>query len=394
MAGFDASGALPAPVEAACVRYNRRSGSAVCRSGASGVAFGLGRRRAGPRASKTGQSVENRKPASVVVAIVNYRSAPLTLRALASLRGEVAHPALSVRAVVVENASGDEELLGREIPARFGDFAELIVSERNGGFGAGNNVAFRRAFEGAEPPDYLLCLNPDTEVRPGGVLELVRFMEQHPQVGIAGSRFEEESGRDWPIAFRFPGVLAEVEQGCTTGLVTRLLSAHKVPREMGPEPAQVDWLPGASMMIRREVLERIGGFDEGYFLYYEETDLCRRARASNFETWHVPQSRVMHIRGQSTGVTVLNEKPKRLPAYWYESRRRYYLKNHGPLYAALVDLAALGAGCMGFAKRALKGEPHTPHMLRDLLAHSALWPKNRGNLAPERCYVPRVGAGA
>lgn len=332
--------------------------------------------------------MENRAPISVVVAIVNFRSAKLTLRALESLRTEVQQPGLALRAVVVENASGDEEFLSREVPARYGDYATLVLSPKNGGFGAGNNLAFRHAFEQETPPDYVLCLNPDTEVRSGGVLELVRFMEQNPQVGIAGSRFEHEDGSEWPIAFRFPTVLSEVENGCVLRIVTRLLAEHTVAREMGSTPERVDWLPGASMLMRRSMLEKIGGFDESYFLYFEETDLCRRALSAGFETWHVPQSRVMHIRGQSTGVTVLNEKPKRLPGYWFESRRRYYRKNHGLTYAVLADLAALGAGCVGHAKRALKGQPQTPHLLRDLLAQSVVWPRNRAELAPERCYFP------
>ncbi len=338
--------------------------------------------------------MENRAPISVVIAIVNYRSAKLTLRALASLRSELEHPALALRAVVVENASGDEDELSREIPSRFGDFATLVLSPTNGGFGAGNNLAIRHAFEQSSRPDYVLCLNPDTEVRPGGVLELVRFMEQNPKVGIAGSRFEHEDGSEWPIAFRFPTVLSEVEGGCVLRLVTQLLSKHTVARTMGPVPERVDWLPGASMLMRRSMLEKIGGFDESYFLYFEEADLCRRALAAGFETWHVPQSRVMHIRGQSTGVTVLNEMPKRLPGYWFESRRRYYRKNHGLTYAALADLAALSAGCVGHAKRALKRQPQTPHLLRDLLAQSVVWPRNRADLAPERCYSPGVGVKA
>src|SRR4051812_38359284 len=108
--------------------------------------------------------MENRAPISVVVAIVNYRSAELTLRALASLRSEVEQPALALRAVVVENASGDEDLLSREIPRDFADFATLVVAAKNGGFGAGNNLAIRHAYEHGAPPDYVLCLNPDTEV--------------------------------------------------------------------------------------------------------------------------------------------------------------------------------------------------------------------------------------
>jgi N-acetylglucosaminyl-diphospho-decaprenol L-rhamnosyltransferase len=339
-------------------------------------------------------AMENRAPLSVAVAIVNYRSAELTLRALDSLRGEVRQPGLSLSAVVVENASGDEDVLRREMEARFADFATLIVAPTNGGFGAGNNLAMRWAFERTRAADYVLCLNPDTEVRPGGVLELVRFMEARPEVGIAGSRFEHADGSEWPIAFRFPGVLSEIEGGCVLGVVSRALTQHAVARVMGPEPAEADWLPGASMILRRSMLERIGGFDEAYFLYFEETDLCLRAKRAGYQTWHVPRSRVMHIRGQSTGVTVLNEKPKRLPGYWFESRRRYFLKHHGVAYAALADVAAVGAGCVGFLKRTLKREPQTPHLLRDLVAHSALWRKNRAELAPARCYAPPLGAHA
>lgn len=330
----------------------------------------------------------DRAQVSVAVVIVNYKSAALTLRALESLETERREPSLRLRAYVVENASGDEEVLQREVPGRFGAFTTLILSPRNGGFGAGNNLAIRAAYEQGDPPDYVLCLNPDTEVRPGGVRELVRFMEEHPKAGIAGSRFEHADGSEWPIAFRFPTPLAELEAGCVLGIVSRLLRNHAVAREMGPDPERVDWLPGASMMLRGEMLERIGGFDESYFLYFEETDLCLRAREAGYETWHVPQSRVMHIRGQSTGVTALDGKPRRLPRYWFESRRRYYLKNHGLAYAAMADLAFFGGGAVGVIKRALKGEANTPYMLRDLVRESVLWPKNRGALAPEQRYVP------
>jgi GT2 family glycosyltransferase len=345
--------------------------------------------RADPRAS-----TRPGRPLLVVVSIVNYRSAALTLRALESLRSELGRPELCLRAIVVENASGDEALLRREIPARFDDFATLVVSSTNDGFGAGNNRAIRHAYETGTLPDYVLCLNPDTEVRPGGVLELVRFMETHPRVGIAGSRFEHADGSEWPIAFRFPSPLAEVEAGCVLGVVSRALSGHAVARTMGPQPDRVDWLPGASMMLSRTLLERIGGFDESYFLYFEETDLCRRARAAGFETWHVPQSRVMHIRGQSTGVTVLDKKPRRLPRYWFESRRRYYVKNHGLRYAALADLAALGGSAVGWLRHTVKGEPKIPHLLRDLFRESVLWPRNRRELAAESCYVPSTGVPA
>ena len=110
---------------------------------------------------------------------------------------------------------------------------------------------------------------------------------------------------------------------------------------MSQVPQSIDWVPGASMMIRRTVVDSIGGFDENYFLYFEETDFCFRAKKAGFSTWYVPQSRVMHIAGQSTKLTERNAAPKRLPAYWFESRRRYFAAAHGIRYAMATDAVAL-----------------------------------------------------
>lgn len=325
----------------------------------------------------------------VGVIIVNYRSAELTLRALQSLAIEREEPSIHLRVVVVENASGDEAVLSREVPARFGSFASFVQSAVNGGFGAGNNLGLRHLFGSGKPPEYFLFLNPDTEVRPGAIAALVRFMGEHPSAGLAGSRIEHPDGTDWPIAFRFPTLWSELEAGCAMGIVTRLLSKHVVAREMGERPEQVDWLCGAAFMATRAMLEQIGAFDETYFLYFEETDLCLRAQSSGYEVWHVPASRVMHIRGQSTGVTVLDQKPRRLPRYWFESRRHFYVKNYGLAYAAMADLASIGGNGIGVLKRALKREPSTPHLVRDLVRESVLFPHVRRRLQAPRPYVPQ-----
>ncbi|MCI0569246.1 MAG: glycosyltransferase family 2 protein [Myxococcaceae bacterium] len=333
------------------------------------------------------------QPIDVLVVTVNYRSGPLTLRALESLAAERrAHPELALRAVVVENASGEEALLEQEISARFTDWVTLVVSPVNGGYGAGNNLGLQHAYAHGTPPRYVHFLNPDTEVRPGGVSELVRFLEAHPSACIAGGLFHNADGSDWPIAFRFPSALGELEAACELGLVSRLLDGHAVSRQMGREPTRVDWLPGASMMARAEMLERIGGFDEEYFLYYEETDLCRRAAERGWEVWYVPASRVMHIAGQSTGVTARDQGPRRLPRYWWESRRRYFVKNHGYAYAALADLAFMVGRCVGGLKRVLKRHPLTPHLFRDFLRDSVLLPYNRNAVTPERTAVLARGA--
>ena len=122
-------------------------------------------------------------------------------------------------------------------------------------------------------------------------------------VGIAGSSFENVDGSDWPFAFRFPSILSELEEGLQTGLVTRVFRSWVVTKQMSSVPQPIDWVPGASMMIRRAVVDAIGGLDENYFLYFEETDFCLRALKAGFPTWYVPESRVMHIAGQSSKIT-------------------------------------------------------------------------------------------
>ncbi len=330
----------------------------------------------------------------VLVVIVNYKSAQLALGALQSLTEERArNPDLRIEAVVVENASGDEAAL-REGIGRFSEWATLVVSAVNGGYGAGNNVGLRWAFEQGRPPRYFHLLNPDTVVHPDGVAGMVRFMDATPRAGIAGNRIQNPDGNDWPYAFRFPSAASELLEGAELGVLGKLLKGREVLLPMGDEPKQVDWMPGASMMLRREVVEQVGGFDEEFFLYYEETDLCRRAKAAGWEIWYAPYGRVMHICGQSTGVTVQGEGPKRKPRYTYESRRRYFVKNHGYTYAALADLAYLAGNAVGGLKKVIKREPKQPYLFRDFLRDTVLLPQNRKGVNPPRQYAPAVGSAS
>jgi GT2 family glycosyltransferase len=214
-------------------------------------------------------------------------------------------------------------------------------------------------------------------------------MEAHPEVGIAGGSFENLDGSDWPFAFRFPSMLSELDSRLEVYLVTRLLRPWIVPRVMTKTPQPVDWVCGASMMIRASVFAAIGGLDENYFLYFEETDFCYRAKQAGYSTWYIPESRVMHIGGQSTRVTERNAAPKRIPHYWFESRRRYFAVTHGVQCAMIIDIVALFAHSLGWLKRILLFRTRTaiPHFLRDLARHSVLWPRNR-NFPLVRSSVP------
>jgi len=193
------------------------------------------------------------------------------------------------------------------------------------------------------------------------------------------------------MAFRFPTLLSELASGLEFGLVSRVLRRWVVARRMTQTTQPVDWICGASMMIRPALFAAIGGLDENYFLYFEETDFRRRAKRAGFSTWYVPESRVMHITGQSTKVTDPRIGPKRLPAYWFESRRRYFGVTFGIRHAMVIDIVATLAYSLGWLKRIALRRTTVPHFVRDLAQHSVLWPKNR-DFPAVRCFRPRSSA--
>jgi N-acetylglucosaminyl-diphospho-decaprenol L-rhamnosyltransferase len=327
----------------------------------------------------------------IAVVIVSYKSAQLTINSIVSIGSERTKGELHIRVFVVDNASGDLDAIARASAIHdWSSWVTLIDAPKNGGFAYGNNLGIEHAYKTGSP-SYIYLLNPDTEVRPGAIRSLVSFLEAHPSAGIAGSGIDNPDGSEWSIAFRFPTLLSELSGGLETGLVSRLLRRWEVPQRMSRTAQPIDWVSGASMMIRPALLTAIGGLDENYFLYFEETDLCFRASKAGFSTWYVPEARVMHLEGQSTQVNERNVGPRRLPHYWFESRRRYFARNLGIRHAMLIDIIALCARSLGWLKRVLLGRRHTavPYFIRDLLRHSVLWHHNR-ILPPVRTFHPRI----
>lgn len=310
----------------------------------------------------------------VLIVIVNYRTPTLTIDCLHSLANEVKSlPNLS--AIVVDNDSGDGSIEQIETAIKtqgWSDWATILAAERNGGYAYGNNLAIRAALASSYPPDYILLLNPDTIARPAAIKTLVDFMEQHPQVGIVGSRLEDPDGTPQHSAFRFHTLLSELESGLRLGVISRLLSKWIIAPPVSDVDCQTDWVAGASMMIRREVFESIGLMDEEYFMYYEEVDFCLQAKKAGWSCWYVPESRVVHLVGQSSGVTNTKIPPQRRPQYWFDSRRRYFLKNHGWMYAALADFLWLFGFILWRVRRVIqrKPDPDPPHLLEDFLRHA------------------------
>lgn len=323
----------------------------------------------------------------LLVVIVNYRTPGLTIDCLRSLVSEV-RSLPGTRVIVTDNASGDEsvEKIGAAINTEgWSDWVSFQPLERNGGFAFGNNAAIRPVLQSTNPPPYILLLNPDTIVRPDALKELVDFMNEHPDVGIAGSRLEDPDGTPQHSAFRFHTVFSELDFGLRLGVISKLLAKWDIAPPISEEICQTDWVAGASMIIRREVFEAAGLMDEEYFMYYEEMDFCLQAKKAGWSCWYVPQSRVVHLVGQSSGVTDTKRPPKRLPQYWFDSRRRYFLKNYSWLYTALADILWASGFALWRLRRVIQGKPDgdPPKILSDFLRNSVFF---KGSLSgPPNC---------
>ena len=310
---------------------------------------------------------------STAVVIVNYRTPELVVDCLRSLVGEKQREP-GLRVIVVDNPSGDDSvaIISKAVREAGWDWVEVRPLDHNGGFSYGNNAAIRELLLLPTPPDFIWLLNPDTIVRSGAICPLIDFLERHPNVGIAGGRLEFPDGAPQTAAFRFPSLMGEFEDTIRVGLIAKALERFRVPIVPRNVNHRCDWVNGASMMIRREVFEEIGLMDDGYFLYFEETDFCRRAKDAGWRIWHVASSRVVHLEGQSTGVTGEKRALKRRPRYWFDSRARYYRKHHPGAYAFFVDLAWIVGYGLWLAHRRLRGKPNTdpPGFWIDFVRHA------------------------
>jgi N-acetylglucosaminyl-diphospho-decaprenol L-rhamnosyltransferase len=313
---------------------------------------------------------------STRIVIVNFKTPGLVIDCLRSLVEEV-RAAGDCQVIVVENGSPDDSAQRLEAAIRteqWGGWAKLLVLDKNLGFAGGNNAALRPLLAESKPADYFLLLNPDTVVRPGAVTTLIDFLDRHPKAGIAGSRLEDPDGTPQRSAFRFPTVPSEFETGVRLGLISRLFRSSIVAPPVTDATHRCDWLAGASMLVRKEVFDAIGLMDDDYFLYYEETDFMLRAKRAGWSTWYVPASRVVHLVGQASGVTDTKKPARRLPKYWFDSRRRYFVKNHGAFYALWADAAWLIGFSLWRVRRRLQKKPDLdpPHYLSDFVRYNFL----------------------
>ena len=312
--------------------------------------------------------------ATLLVVIVNYRSAELAVDCLRSLESEIRSRG-KAHVAIVENFSGADqyERLSAAIESHdWGGWVTLIQADNNGGFAAGNNIAIDWAMTWEKSPDLVWLINPDTIIRPGALVALEDFLGDHSEAGLVGSRLESPDGSPQLSAFRFPSILGELEQGAHLRPISWLLRNWSVIQPLNLTARPVDWVAGASLMIRWSVFKQIGLLDDGFFMYYEEVDFCRRARAVGWTCWYLPESRVVHLVGQSSDVTSYANFRKRRPRYWFDARERYFQKHFGKVGSCLANLLHIGSFATFRLRSRFSRQPDNKpeHFLGDLIKAS------------------------
>jgi N-acetylglucosaminyl-diphospho-decaprenol L-rhamnosyltransferase len=260
------------------------------------------------------------------VAIVSYRCEELLRDCLRSLREHP--PEREMRVHVVDNASGDgtAEMVEREFPE-----VALTRAPGNVGFSKANNLAIQ-----ASDAPYVLILNPDTRVTEGALERVCRVLDERQKVGIVGAKlvlndgsFDHAAKRAFPTPLgalaHFTGIGRSRESGA--------LAQYRAPERDVDEAGSVEAVNGAFMLVRREPLEKLGGFDEGYWMYMEDLDLCYRFDAEGWITWYEPSAVVIHVKAGTSGPI---RNPKLNRAFHY-GMYRFYRKFYAPHRAPLVN---------------------------------------------------------
>ena len=274
----------------------------------------------------------------IAVIIVNFRTPELVMRCLSALSGERRHLP-NVHAVVVDGGSMDGSVDKFSLALRdplFSDWVSLLPLPINGGFGWANNQAILQVLLQAQPPAYIYMVNPDAEIKSGALMALLEEMMRCPKAAACGSRLLDNNGRILGAAFRFPSPLREFARGLRTARTSRLLGIEDGLIETN-SAMDVDWVTGASMLVRSAALHEVGLFYDGFFLYFEEVELMWRLRRAGWNIRHVPASCVTHVGGAATGFGIDDDRgPRRMPIYWYRSRRRFFSLCYGRLATVLA----------------------------------------------------------
>ena len=252
------------------------------------------------------------------VIIVNWNTDALLRNCMRSVYGTI--EGLAFEAIVVDNASADGSvaMLKVEFPQ-----VRRIENYDNRGFAAANNQAFR-----AMTGRYALLLNSDTVLTEGGVPELFAFMEEHPEAVMACGQLLNADGSKQNSIARFPTLPSLLVN--MPLLETLFPDRYPSKRQDYRHPIEVDSCIGACLIVRKSAIDGVGGFDERYFFFFEETDWARTMRQAGGKIYHVPTARIYHLQGKSVGTSV------RSRMHFYRSRYLYFMKWESPARSLLA----------------------------------------------------------
>ncbi len=252
----------------------------------------------------------------LTIQIVNWNAREPLRQALRSIFA--APPPFPYEVIVLDNDSrdGSVQMVEKEFPQ-----VRLLVSEQNLGFSKGHNLSARHA-----RGRYLFILNPDTVVAPGALEKLVAFAETHPEIGIVGPRILNPDGTLQYSCRRFPNPVAALFRNTPLG---KLFPNNPYTRDYlmtdwdHNSVREVDWVSGAALFIRKQVYAQLGGFDEQFFMYCEDMDLCYRAWQAGWKVVYFPDAVIYHAIGRSTDLVA-----NKMIRTFHQSMYRYYKKHY------------------------------------------------------------------
>ncbi len=299
----------------------------------------------------------------VAVVIVNYRSTPLLIRCLETIESHgVDDPTIHVH--VCENASGDgsADRIRCEIDARgWSGWVSLVALDHNRGFTGGNNVLLRSLLDSPTPPASILLLNPDTEVESAAIKRLFERLMQRPEWGAAGPAIVGADGSRQTSCFNDPTPFSEFLRAACTGPLDRTFSRRRASKNPPHDEGPHDWTSFAAAMLRPDALIASGIFDEGYFAYFDDPDLCWRIRRAGWLVGHCAEATIMHLEGASTGIRDLRQARRRSPPYQMRGRARYFAKRHGIAGLWLANLCWHAGRLISWSRELIERRPsHLP----------------------------------
>lgn len=309
------------------------------------------------------------------ICIVNYKTPQLVIDCLASFLPELADDAA---VVIADSNSQDGSMIKIGAWLKSNDPAgkcKLIALSVNGGFSAGYNAVMR-----ACPAEFYLLLNSDTVVRPWAITLLLEAATKYPKVGLFGPRLEWHDEKHQVSCFRSHSPPSELIAAAKTRQITALLRRYDVPLPIANAGLRPPWISFAAVLIRNDVLTSAGQLDEGFFLYFEDSEYCLRVRKAGWDIIYVPAARIVHLHGQSSQVETMITSAKRLPRYYYASRTRYFRLRYGVTGPTLANLGwCLGRTISKLRETIGTKKPHLPEM-----AWKDIWTNWRTPLAPPR----------